>query len=134
MCLPRLRSMDQILWKRLSSIDGGIDSITVDSDELARHVGRFCLKMAGDLNITYTVSTPLFTIHSLAVTVSSKGWWRASSPFFPFFHFSLLSSTYNIVPLLETSPPARATLTLTKRFVVAMSSSSTSRHCGQNLL
>jgi hypothetical protein len=40
MCLPRLHSRDQILGKRLSSIDGGIDSIRVDSDELARHVAQ----------------------------------------------------------------------------------------------
>ncbi len=41
------------MGKRLSSIDGGIDSITVDLDELARHVSA--MKMAGDDN---TVSTP----------------------------------------------------------------------------
>jgi hypothetical protein len=51
MCLPRLHSRDQILRKQLSSINGGIDSITVDSDELARHVAQnlSALKMAGDV-------------------------------------------------------------------------------------
>ena len=63
---------------RIDQSRGGIDLLRSDEEVYlaSKHI-LLTRKIGGDDN---TVSTPLFTIYGLAVTVSSKEWWPAGPP------------------------------------------------------
>jgi hypothetical protein len=62
---------------RIDQSRGGIDLLRSDEEVYlaSKHI-LLTRKIGGDDN---TVSTPLFTIYGLAVTVSSKEWWRPAT-------------------------------------------------------